>query len=116
MNDAWIHASSAVHAVCKYIDMPLQHISNLVLLAMNRPPQVGNDSTDSSNTCPSANLNQLGAFHPAADSTRGVSPVWVVVTASATPCTRTQDHTLKLLQRLRDGIPGLALRTTFISG
>lgn len=27
--------------VCKYIDMPLQHISNLTLLAMNRPPQVG---------------------------------------------------------------------------
>lgn len=27
--------------VCKYIDMPLQHINNLVLLAMNRPPQVG---------------------------------------------------------------------------
>lgn len=25
--------------VCKYIDMPLQHISNLTLLAMNRPPQ-----------------------------------------------------------------------------
>ena len=27
--------------VCKYIDIPLQHISNLTLLAMNRPPQVG---------------------------------------------------------------------------
>lgn len=26
--------------VCKYIDIPLQHISNLTLLAMNRPPQV----------------------------------------------------------------------------
>lgn len=25
--------------MCKYIDMPLQHISNLTLLAMNRPPQ-----------------------------------------------------------------------------
>ena len=25
--------------VCKYIDIPLQHISNLVLLAMNRPPK-----------------------------------------------------------------------------
>lgn len=24
--------------VCKYIDMPLQHINNLTLLAMNRPP------------------------------------------------------------------------------
>lgn len=51
--------------VCKYIDMPLQHISNLTLLAMNRPPQA---------------------------------------------------HTLNLLQKLRDRIPDLALRTTFISG
>lgn len=25
--------------VCKYIDMPLQHISNLTLLSMNRPPR-----------------------------------------------------------------------------
>jgi hypothetical protein len=51
--------------VCKYLDMPLQHINNLTLLAMNRPPQ---------------------------------------------------GHTLELLQRLRRDIPGLALRTTFISG
>lgn len=51
--------------VCKYIDMPLQHISNMTLLAMNRPPQ---------------------------------------------------DHTLKLLYKLRDRIPNVALRTTFISG
>ena len=51
--------------VCKYIDIPLQHISNLTLLAMNRPPQA---------------------------------------------------HTLKLLGTLRERIPGLALRTTFISG
>ena len=51
--------------VAKYIDMPLQHISNLTLLAMNRPPQ---------------------------------------------------DHTMELLNKLRDRIPGLALRTTFISG
>jgi len=51
--------------VCKYIDMPLQHISNLTLLSMNRPPQ---------------------------------------------------DHTTKLLARLRERIPGLVLRTTFISG
>lgn len=51
--------------VCKYIDMPLQHISNLTLLTMNRPPK---------------------------------------------------DHTVDLLQKLRDRIPGLALRTTFISG
>jgi hypothetical protein len=27
--------------VVKYIDIPLQHISNLTLLAMNRPPAVG---------------------------------------------------------------------------
>lgn len=45
--------------------MPLQHISNLTLLAMNRPPR---------------------------------------------------DHTAALLARLRDRIPNLALRTTFISG
>ena len=51
--------------VAKYIDMPLQHISNLTLLAMNRPPK---------------------------------------------------DHTMELLKKLRDRIPGLALRTTFISG
>jgi ribosomal protein S12 methylthiotransferase len=51
--------------VCKYIDMPLQHINNLTLLAMNRPPQA---------------------------------------------------HTKALLRKLRDNIPGLALRTTFISG
>ena len=51
--------------VCKYLDMPLQHISNMTLLGMNRPPQ---------------------------------------------------EHTLKLLARLRERIPHLALRTTFISG
>mmetsp|Transcript_3953 Transcript_3953/g.11192 ORF Transcript_3953/g.11192 Transcript_3953/m.11192 type:complete len:528 (-) Transcript_3953:374-1957(-) len=51
--------------VCKYIDMPLQHINNLVLLSMNRP---------------------------------------------------TREHTEKLLFKLRDRIPGLAMRTTFISG
>ncbi len=51
--------------VCKYLDMPLQHISNLTLLAMNRPPR---------------------------------------------------EHTEKLLAKLRARIPGLALRTTFISG
>ena len=51
--------------VCKYIDIPLQHISNLTLLSMNRPPQ---------------------------------------------------DHTVKLLTKLRDRIPGLVLRTTFIAG
>eukprot|EP00803_Ostreobium_quekettii_P009871 evm.model.scf_2033.1 EVM.evm.TU.scf_2033.1 scf_2033:18171-23166(-) len=51
--------------VCKYIDIPLQHINNLVLLSMNRPPQ---------------------------------------------------QHTMRLLKKLRERIPGLALRTTFISG
>lgn len=51
--------------MCKYIDIPLQHISNLTLLSMNRPPR---------------------------------------------------DHTEKLLNTLRERIPGLALRTTFISG
>lgn len=51
--------------VCKYIDIPLQHISNLTLLAMNRPPRA---------------------------------------------------HTETLLRKLRDRIPGLVLRTTFISG
>lgn len=47
------------------IVMLQQHINNLTLLAMNRPPQA---------------------------------------------------HTKNLLQKLRDNIPGLALRTTFISG
>lgn len=45
--------------------MPLQHISNLVLLSMNRPPK---------------------------------------------------QHTVDLLKRLRDRIPDLVLRTTFITG
>ena len=51
--------------VCKYIDIPLQHVSNLVLLGMNRPART---------------------------------------------------HTVDLLEKLRSRIPGLALRTTFISG
>ena len=51
--------------VAKYIDMPLQHISNLVLLGMNRPPR---------------------------------------------------EHTTTLLTKLRERIPDLVLRTTFISG
>ena len=51
--------------VCKYVDIPLQHICNLTLLAMNRPPR---------------------------------------------------EHTERLLRKLRARIPGLALRTTFISG
>ena len=51
--------------VCKYVDIPLQHICNLTLLTMNRPPRA---------------------------------------------------HTEALLRKLRARIPGLALRTTFISG
>ena len=51
--------------VCKYIDIPLQHINNLTLLGMNRPPRA---------------------------------------------------HTEQLLQKLRERIPDLVLRTTFISG
>lgn len=63
--DELIHAIAALDNVCKYIDMPLQHISDRVLKRMNRPGRV---------------------------------------------------HTENLLQRLWDGIPGLALRTTFITG
>ena len=51
--------------VCKYIDIPLQHMANLTLLAMNRPPRA---------------------------------------------------YTEGLLRKLRARIPGLVLRTTFISG
>lgn len=64
-NSELIDEIAANPKVCKYIDMPLQHISNLTLLAMNRPPQA---------------------------------------------------HTQDLLHTLRDRIPNLALRTTFISG
>ncbi|KAI8463285.1 MAG: hypothetical protein J3K34DRAFT_381047 [Monoraphidium minutum] len=63
--DELIDEIAANPKVAKYIDMPLQHIDNLVLLAMNRPPR---------------------------------------------------QHTVALLDKLRDRIPGLALRTTFISG
>lgn len=38
-NDELIDEIANNPKVCKYIDMPLQHISNLTLLAMNRPPQ-----------------------------------------------------------------------------
>ncbi|EFJ53100.1 hypothetical protein VOLCADRAFT_127348 [Volvox carteri f. nagariensis] len=40
-NDALIDeiATNPKARVCKYLDMPLQHISNLTLLAMNRPPR-----------------------------------------------------------------------------
>lgn len=51
--------------VCKYIDIPLQHINNLMLLGMNRPAK---------------------------------------------------EHTVQLLTKLRERIPSLSLRTTFISG
>ncbi|PRW60219.1 hypothetical protein C2E21_1074 [Chlorella sorokiniana] len=64
-SEALIDEIASNPKVCKYIDIPLQHISNLTLLAMNRPPQA---------------------------------------------------HTLKLLHTLRERIPDLALRTTFISG
>jgi len=63
--DDLIQAIAEVPQVCKYIDIPLQHISNLTLLRMNRPPR---------------------------------------------------KHTEDLLNKLRDRIPGLVLRTTFISG
>ncbi|WIA39823.1 hypothetical protein OEZ86_005876 [Tetradesmus obliquus] len=64
-DDELVAEIAANPKVCKYIDMPLQHINNLTLLAMNRPPQA---------------------------------------------------HTKALLAKLRDNIPGLALRTTFITG
>ncbi|PNW82252.1 hypothetical protein CHLRE_06g278142v5 [Chlamydomonas reinhardtii] len=64
-NDELIDEIANNPKVCKYLDMPLQHIANLTLLAMNRPPK---------------------------------------------------EHTTKLLAKLRERIPGLALRTTFISG
>ena len=64
-DEALIAEIAANPKVCKYVDMPLQHVHNLTLLAMNRPPRA---------------------------------------------------HADGLLARLRAGIPGLALRTTFISG
>jgi ribosomal protein S12 methylthiotransferase len=60
-----IDAIATIPQVVKYIDIPLQHISNTTLLAMNRPPR---------------------------------------------------QHTEALLRKLRDRIPGLALRSTFICG
>ena len=60
-----IDAIADIPQVAKYIDIPLQHITNLSLLRMNRPPRA---------------------------------------------------HTEDLLYKLRDRIPNLALRTTFISG
>jgi ribosomal protein S12 methylthiotransferase len=64
-SDPLIDAIADIPQVSKYIDIPLQHITNLSLLRMNRPPR---------------------------------------------------QHTEDLLYKLRDRIPGLALRTTFISG
>lgn len=63
--DELIQAIANLNVVCKYIDMPLQHISDRVLRRMNRPGRA---------------------------------------------------HTEKLIGRLRDGIPDLALRTSFICG
>lgn len=37
--DALVDAIASIDKVVKYIDMPLQHISNTTLLAMNRPPR-----------------------------------------------------------------------------
>ena len=37
-SDELIDAIASIDKVCKYIDMPLQHISDPVLKAMNRPP------------------------------------------------------------------------------
>jgi len=64
-SDELIDAIASIDKVCKYVDIPLQHISDPVLKAMNRPPM---------------------------------------------------QHTKALLQKLRDRIPGLVLRTTFITG
>eukprot|EP00793_Prasinoderma_coloniale_P000383 PRCOL_00005367-RA len=64
-SDELIEAIATIPQVCKYVDIPLQHADNLVLLSMARPPQ---------------------------------------------------QHTEKLLEKLRERVPGLVLRTTFISG
>jgi len=64
-DEALIAEIAANPKVAKYVDMPLQHVHNLTLLAMARPPRA---------------------------------------------------HADGLLARLRAGVPGLALRTTFISG
>lgn len=63
--DELIQAIADLDVVCKYIDIPLQHISDRVLKRMNRPGR---------------------------------------------------RHTEELLQKLKDRIRGLALRTTFITG
>lgn len=63
--DDLIDAIANLDVVCKYVDIPLQHISDRVLKRMNRPGR---------------------------------------------------KHTEALLQKLRDRIPNLALRTSFITG
>mmetsp|Transcript_96189 Transcript_96189/g.140571 ORF Transcript_96189/g.140571 Transcript_96189/m.140571 type:complete len:568 (+) Transcript_96189:56-1759(+) len=64
-SDELIDAIASIDKVCKYVDIPLQHISDPVLKSMNRPPMV---------------------------------------------------HTKELLTKLRQRIPDLVLRTTFITG
>ncbi len=64
-DDALISAIAECRSVCKYIDMPLQHIAENVLRKMKRPGRA---------------------------------------------------HTERLLAKLKQAIPGLALRTTFITG
>jgi ribosomal protein S12 methylthiotransferase len=64
-SDELIDAIASLDKVCKYVDIPLQHISDPVLKAMNRPPM---------------------------------------------------QHTRALLNKLRQRIPDLVLRTTFITG
>lgn len=64
-DDELIEEIAVNDKVCKYIDIPLQHINNFMLLNMQRPPR---------------------------------------------------DHTERLLNKLRERIPNLVLRTTFISG
>ena len=64
-SEALIEEIATNDKVCKYVDIPLQHVHNLTLLAMARPPRA---------------------------------------------------HADALLATLRARVPGLALRTTFISG
>ena len=42
--DELIDAIANTPKVCKYIDIPLQHIANTVLLAMNRPPRASTEA------------------------------------------------------------------------
>ena len=43
-DDALIEEIASNDKVCKYIDIPLQHVHNLTLLAMNRPPRAHTDT------------------------------------------------------------------------